>query len=80
MAKVKRSTQSLQLPFTKINYQIFAVGILVIIGGYISLAQAPADSFWSLTLAPILLVIGYCVVVPFGILYQKKSNAGSAKS
>jgi len=80
MAKAKRSTQSLQLPFTKSNYQIFAVGILIIILGYIALAQGPAESFWSLTLAPILLVIGYCVVIPFAILYQKKNNSSAAKS
>jgi hypothetical protein len=80
MAKAKRSTQLLQLPFTKSNYQLFGVGILIVIVGYVALAQGPADSFWSLTLAPILLVIGYCVVIPFSILYQKKGNAGSAKS
>jgi len=80
MAKAKRSAQSLQLPFTKSNYQIFAVGILIVIIGYVALAQGPPNSFWSLTLAPILLVIGYCVVIPFAILYQKKGNAGAAKS
>ena len=80
MAKIKRSVLSQQLPFTKSNYQLFAGGILVILLGYVALAQGPADSFWSLTLAPILLVLGYCVVIPFAILYQKKANAGSAKS
>jgi hypothetical protein len=80
MAKTKRSIKTPQLPFTKSNYQLFAAGIAIIILGYIALAQGPAESFWSLTLAPILLVVGYCVVIPFAILYQKKSTADSAKS
>ena len=78
MAKIKRSALAQQLPFKKSNYQIFAVGIAIVILGYVALAQGPADSFWSLTLAPILLVLGYCVVIPFAILYQKKGSAGSA--
>lgn len=79
LKKTKRSALTKQLPFTKGNYQIFAIGILVILLGYVALAQGPADSFWSLTLAPLLLVFGYCVVIPFAILYQKKEGAGSAK-
>jgi len=78
MAKVKRAALTEQLPFTKSNYQLFAVGILVIVLGYLALAQGPADSFWSLTLAPILLVIGYCVIVPIAILFQKKDRRSSS--
>lgn len=78
MAKIKRPAAQ-RLPFGKANYQIFAVGIMVILLGYVALAQGPADSFWSLTLAPILLVFGYCVVIPFAILYQKKNTAGSVE-
>jgi len=59
-------------PLTKDNYIIFGIGILIIILGNISLAQGPADSFWSLTLAPILLVLGYCVIIPVSILYNDK--------
>ena len=61
-------------PLTTENYQLFGIGILVIILGYISLSKGPADSFWSLTLAPIILVIGYCVVIPVAILYKKKKG------
>ena len=61
-------------PLTAENYQIFGIGILVIILGYISLSQGPADSFWSLTLAPILLVLGYCVIIPISILYKKRTS------
>jgi len=68
------------LPFTKQNYQLFGIGILVLILGYIAMAQPPWDSFWSLTLAPILLVLGYCVIIPFAILYRKKDKEEKEQS
>jgi membrane protease YdiL (CAAX protease family) len=68
------------LPFTRINYWLFALGIAVIVVGYIALAQPAtpptpkSNSFWSLTVAPILLIIGYCIIIPIAILYQKKKT------
>jgi hypothetical protein len=56
------------LPFTKTNYYIFVAGLLVIILGYITLSQG------SMTLAPFLLVIGYCVIMPVAILYRGKDK------
>ena len=62
------------IPFAKENYIIFSIGILVIVLGYIFMAQGPADSFWSLTLAPILLVLSYCIIIPISILYRRKAQ------
>jgi hypothetical protein len=62
------------LPFTKINYQILGAGLLCIILGYVALAQDPWNGSMPLVVAPILLVFGYCVVIPIGILFRKKSN------
>ncbi len=31
-----------------------------------------------LVVAPILLVLGYCVVIPFGILYRQKKETPNA--
>jgi len=62
-----------ELPFGRENYIIFLIGVFVTILGYIFMAQGPADSFWSLTLAPILLVISYCVLFPIAIIYRKKT-------
>ena len=56
------------MPYTKRNVRFFAAGIGVILLGYFFLAQPPVDGFYSLTLAPILLVIGYCVLIPIAIL------------
>ncbi len=68
-----------QISFGRENFIIFAIGILTLVLGYIFLAQGPADSFWSLTLAPILLVLSYCVIFPLAILYRKKSSATKAE-
>jgi len=46
------------------NSIIFAAGILAIIMGYIFLARE------SLTLAPILLVLGYAVLIPISLVYK----------
>ena len=42
------------------------------------LSFEPVDGFLSLTAAPVLLVAGYCVLVPFAILALKpKTKAES---
>jgi len=69
----KESSAKQGLPFNSINYWLFAVGLGVIIIGYVALAQPPAEGFMSLTVAPILLVLGYCVIIPVAILYKKKT-------
>jgi hypothetical protein len=69
-----------RLPFNKMNYQILGAGILAIILGYVALAQEPWNGTMPLVVAPILLVLGYCVLVPIGILYHRKaSTQGSAQ-
>ncbi len=70
-AKVK---EKYVLPFGKKNYIWFAIGILVIITGYIFLGSG------SITIAPILLVLGYCVIIPISIIIngEKKSKEASS--
>lgn len=68
----KRKGQTAVLPFTKRNYQILGIGLLFIVLGYIALSQSPWDGTMPLVIAPILLVLGYCVIVPMGILYREK--------
>lgn len=58
--------------FKKANYLIFLVGILLIISGYIIMAAGSVNSFQSLTLAPILLFVGYIVVIPIALIYRPK--------
>ncbi|MBI3005261.1 MAG: hypothetical protein HYY49_07560 [Ignavibacteriales bacterium] len=76
----KKKTQSDHLPFTKVNYQILLVGLIVIALGYYALSQEPWDGTMPLVVAPILLVLGYCVIIPVGILYRKKQEAETAQT
>jgi hypothetical protein len=69
----KKKVAFVPLPFTKRNYQILGLGIVLIVAGYIALSQQPWDGTMPLVVAPILLVLGYCVVIPYGILYREKS-------
>jgi hypothetical protein len=86
MARIEKRIASKQkvfigsLPFNKSNYQILGGGILCIILGYIALAQEPWDGTMPLVVAPILLVLGYCVMIPIGILFRKRaSTEGTAQ-
>ncbi len=72
--KGKSAKKTDSLPFERQNYILFAIGLGMLLVGYISLAQGPWNSFWSLTFAPILLVLGYCVVIPMAILYRKREK------
>ncbi len=68
------------LPFTRKNYIIFGIGILMIIVGYFFLAQGPADSFLSLSVAPVFLVVGYCIIIPIAILYRDRGKETEART
>ncbi len=65
---------STDLPFTRQNWVFLAAGLVSIVLGYIFLRIPPVDGFLSLTLAPVLLVLGYCALVPLAILYRKKKE------
>lgn len=67
--------ESKNVLFGKMNLLLFGVGLALIILGCIALAQGPWDSFSSLSLAPVLLVLGYCVAIPLAILYKKKQKS-----
>ena len=54
----RRPSERLRLPYTQRNWAILALGTGVIAIGYLCLAQPPVDGFFTLTLAPVLLVRG----------------------
>ena len=58
--------------FDKTNYQFFSIGLIIIIFGYIIMATGETDSYQSTKIAPLILMLGYCVVIPLSILYKKK--------
>ena len=65
-----------ELIFKKENYLIFFVGVAIIILGFILMALGGTNSPVSLTVAPIVLLIGFLVVIPAAIMYRKKSSDG----
>lgn len=61
------------LPFTRKNWSLAIAGSAAIVLGYVFLRIPPAEGFLSLTLAPVLLVVGYCVLIPMAILVRDQS-------
>ena len=66
-ADMEESTE-MKWPFGPKNYIAFAVALAVIIVGYILLG------YGDITAAPILLVIGYCVLIPVAILIKGRKD------
>ena len=58
--------------YTKINYILFISGIIMIILGYIIMVTGDTNSFQSLSLAPITLLIGYLILIPASLIYKEK--------
>lgn len=56
------------------NITLMAIAIPVIVTGFVFLGKPPVDGSQSLTLAPILLTLGYVVLVPLAILFGKSAK------
>ena len=75
----KKFKKDEMFPFEKQNYVIIGIGLLLIIAGYFALTGNTVEGFFPLVLAPILLVVGYCVIIPIGILYRRRPKGPSAE-
>ena len=62
MSRNKTKGTSTNLRFTKVNVALGVVGIAVLTVGYWLLAQG------SITAAPVMLVLGYVVLLPMAII------------
>jgi hypothetical protein len=71
----RRITREEHLPLGRENFIILGIGLAVIIVGYLAMIGAPVEGFLPLVLSPILLVAGYCVIIPLGIMYRKNRSA-----
>ena len=49
-------------------------GIFTILVGYILMYSGETYSFLSTSLSPLILIIGYCFIIPFSILYNFKKT------
>jgi len=62
--KKEKKPPAKKLAFSRRNWMTFMLGIVVIVAGFYALSKG------SMTLAPILLVLGYCVIIPLAILIK----------
>jgi uncharacterized membrane protein HdeD (DUF308 family) len=74
MVKVSKSRTSRKREekiFGPRNWTVLGIAVAVIVLGFIALGSG------SITIAPILLVLGYCVLIPIGIIIGKEKKSGS---
>lgn len=75
-------------PLNRKNFMIIGIGMIVILLGYGAMATGLGDEYtavdgnWNNPLAisvgPLLLVIGYCVIIPYGI-WKFFGSSGSSE-
>ena len=68
MAKEKKPVSSKNsedtVPFSNINYILFAVGLIIITAGWFLLRAG------HISISPIMIILGYCVVIPVAIILK----------
>ncbi|MDP8229218.1 MAG: hypothetical protein P9M15_07180 [Candidatus Electryoneaceae bacterium] len=77
--KTKKREKPQFLPpihFSRRNFMTFAIGLLVLIAGYILMSFGPWDNPLSRSVAPVVLIIGYLIIFPIAIL-MKEDNRSS---
>lgn len=78
MAKEKNNNDQelFDFPLDKTNLMIIGLGAIIIAVAYVFMAMPDhPDDFMTVTLAPLLLVVAFAVVIPFGIMYRKKETS-----
>lgn len=79
MGKVlKRIRKDEIFPFETKNYLLIGAGLVSIIAGYVALSEKTVDGFLPLYVAPLLLVLGYCILIPLGIVYTRRQKKPSS--
>jgi len=77
MAKNKQSDpqkdKGQTIPFGKLNYILFAAGLLVITAGWFLLRAG------HISLSPVMLILGYCVIIPVAIVFVPGRKKDSKK-
>jgi len=66
--KAKGARRADEPMFGKNNWLLLGAGLVSIIFGFVALAAG------SITVAPILLVLGYCVLIPIGIMVGREKK------
>lgn len=93
LTKKNNKTVDLKFPLTKNNLLLFALGFGVILLGYVLMSTglsseyATEEGAWNspiaISVAPFLLVVGYCVIIPYSIIKYfptSRTNSNSSSS
>jgi len=65
--------------FSTINVKLFAISIVALVVGYVLLAQGPVNNSLTKSVAPVILVISYCVLIPLSIVLSSKNKDKSTQ-
>jgi uncharacterized membrane protein HdeD (DUF308 family) len=81
MAQQQRQQKKVSdvMPFGKKNLQILIIGLILIVLGYVAMAQPPVNGFMSRTAAPLILLFAFLIVIPYSIMYGHFSNWRKSK-
>ena len=71
MENKNKKTVMFLWPYKRKNYLLFGVGVFVIIVGYLIMYLGEVNSFQSLVISPLLLLVGYLVIIPMAILIKQ---------
>ncbi len=69
--KENKKTVKFLWPYKRKNYLLFGVGVFVIIVGYLIMYLGEVNSFQSLVISPLLLLVGYLVIIPIALLIKQ---------
>lgn len=72
--KVSKGSSKWTIPLTRTNFYLFGLGIVILIVGFYIMTIPPWDSFFALVISTLLLLFGYFVIFPMGILKKKQEN------
>lgn len=65
--------------FTSLQFKLLGISIALLVIGYILLGQGPVDNHLSWSVAPAILVIVYCILIPLTIIYRGKKSTSVEK-
>jgi phosphoglycerol transferase MdoB-like AlkP superfamily enzyme len=65
--------------WSKQNYYFLFLGFAVIILGFYLMSLGQWDSFPSLVISPILLILGYILIFPASIFFRRKNKKEVSK-
>ena len=71
MENKNKKTLQFSWPYKRKNYVLFGFGVFVIIVGYLTMYLGDVNSFQSLVVSPLLLLLGYLVIIPVALLFRK---------